>query len=198
MKVYLIIIYLNLLVFLVPWIADLFLNYIFDSEPNLHILTLIIGGNNSQAVFTGNQYYRMLTSIFLHGNLTHITANMFSLWQLGYPVEIVFGKARFTLIYIVSGLTGSFFSIFFQNQNLSVGSSGAIFGLLGTIFIWSLVNKKWNILKIVLINLILNIWLGLVIPQIDNFAHLGGFIGGIIVTIFFLKEAKKEAKKNII
>jgi rhomboid protease GluP len=135
--------------------------------------------------------------MFLHGGLTHLAVNMFSLSQLGPAVSEVFTTKWFIWIYFTSGLMGSIFSISLQNQNLSIGASGAIFGLIGALLVWAIIKRKRQILKVLLINILINIGLGLSLPNIDNFAHLGGLVGGIVVAFGVLKLAKNNSANYV-
>ena len=89
--------------------------------------------DNRPAVL-GGQYYRMITSMFVHADIIHLLFNMYALFILGPQVEKYYGRLKFTLIYLISGLLGSVFSLVFASSNtFSMGASGAIFGLLGSI-----------------------------------------------------------------
>ncbi len=180
---------INILVFILLIILSLILSSSSNlTQSQAYFFFLTLGGNNTDLVLKNFQIYRLLTSMFLHGGLTHLAVNMFSLFQLGPIVSELYSNKRFLWIYFVSGLLGSIFSITMQNQNLSVGSSGAIFGLMGALLVWAVLNKKREVIKVILINVVINIALGLSIPNIDNFAHLGGFIGGSLIGYFSLKK----------
>lgn len=135
-------------------------------------------------VSLGDQYYRLLTSMFLHGSLLHIGLNMLFLWMLGPQLEYVLGHVRFAVLYVVAGLGGSIASFWFSAPNtLSVGASGAIFGLLGA---YVVVGRRLNFDTTQIIGLIgINIVLGFVISGIDWRAHLGGLVTGAVVAAVF-------------
>lgn len=137
-----------------------------------------------------NEYYRLLTSMFLHGGLLHIGLNMLFLWMLGPQLEYVLGHVRFAVLYVVAGLGGSIASFWFSAPNtLSVGASGAIFGLLGA---YVVVGRRLAIDTTQIIGLIvINIALGFVISGIDWRAHLGGLITGGAVAAVFAYAPKK-------
>jgi rhomboid protease GluP len=180
---------INVLIFILLTILSFILaNASNLSQAQSYLLLLTFGGNNSQLILSEGQIYRLLSSMFLHGSITHLAFNMFSLYQLGPLVTQLYSKKSFYLIYFVSGLIGSIFSIALQNQILSVGSSGAIFGLMGALFVWAIINKKREAINVILINVIINIALGLSLPNIDNLAHLGGFVGGVVVGYIVLKK----------
>ena len=143
-------------------------------------------GNNYLFVQDG-EIYRLFTCMFLHSNLMHLLFNMYALYVLGPQVERYYGKAKFLTIYFVSGLLGSVFSCVFMPENaISIGASGAIFGLLGSIAYFTyyyratLQNALRNqVLPVILINLLL----GFVVADIDVFAHIGGLIGGLLISM---------------
>ena len=130
------------------------------------------------------EYYRLITGIFLHGNLPHLLFNCYALFVIGTQIENFFGKIKYLIIYLFSGLMGSLFSIIFANY-LSIGASGAIFGLMGSLLYFGYHYRVYlgNVIKSQIIPLIiLNLLLGL-LPGIDNFAHIGGLLGGTIISI---------------
>lgn len=131
------------------------------------------------------EFYRLLTGTFLHGDIFHLLFNCYSLYIIGSQMESFLGKAKFTIIYFFSALMGSLFSIVF-NENPSIGASGAIFGLLGSMLYFGYHYRVYlgNVLKSQIIPLILiNLLWGFVNTGIDNFAHIGGLIGGALMTV---------------
>ena len=142
--------------------------------------------DNRDAVLSG-QYYRMITSMFVHADIVHILFNMYALYVLGPQVEKYYGRLKFILIYLVSGLLGSVFSLVFMNSNtFSMGASGAIFGLLGSIAYFTYYYRatlqsllRSQIVPVILINLAL----GFFISGIDIMGHIGGLIGGILMSM---------------
>lgn len=133
-------------------------------------------------LIAGGQYYRLITCMFLHGGILHIGLNMYALVNIGSLIEGIYGYKKYLVIYFFSGILASFSSFYFSNVN-SIGASGAIFGLLGAILVYSLsnkdkVNKSFikNIFSVIITNLII----GMTIPNIDNFAHIGGLLGGML------------------
>jgi rhomboid protease GluP len=152
--------------------------FIIANSLNVHDETIFMGANNNYFVLIQGQYYRLFTAIFLHTNYIHLLINMFSLFQVGSFLEDGLGKFKFLILYLLSGLGGSLFSMLFQKEVLSVGASGAIFGLIGALLAWSVIKNQWSITKIVILNLALNIIITLTVPNIDNFGHFGGFFTG--------------------
>lgn len=133
----------------------------------------------------GGQYYRIITGMFLHGNIMHLFFNCWILYIIGSQLESFIGKYKYLLIYFISGISGSLFSMIFSH-NPSIGASGAIFGLLGSLIYFGYHYRVYlgNYVKTQLIPLvILNLLIGFSTPSIDNFAHIGGLIGGTISTM---------------
>lgn len=137
-------------------------------------------------IVNNGEYYRLLTGAFLHGGLSHYLINMYSLYIIGSQMEGFLGRSKYLAVYLFSALIGSLFSIIF-NTTPSVGASGAIFGLLGSllyfgyhyrVFLGSVI--KSQIIPLILINLAIGF---LSNGQIDNFAHIGGLVGGILMTM---------------
>ena len=131
------------------------------------------------------EYYRLLTGIFLHADLFHLLFNCYALWIIGSQLESFMGKGKYLTIYLVSGIIGSLTSITF-NSGASIGASGAVFGLLGSMLYFGYHYRVYlgSVIKSQIIPLILfNLVFGLIIQGVDNFAHIGGLIGGILITI---------------
>lgn len=140
---------------------------------------------NRYAIVNGHQYYRLITGIFLHANIAHLVCNCYSLYVIGMQLESFLGKVRYTVVYLLSGLAGSLLSIYFSS-NFSVGASGAIFGLLGSLLYFGYHYRVYldSVIKSQIIPLILfNLLLGFTIPGVDNAAHIGGLVGGTLSTM---------------
>lgn len=132
------------------------------------------------------QYYRLLTGIFIHSGIFHILFNCYALYILGSQIESFFGKVKFIIIYFFSGLIGALFSMTFGGNYASVGASGAIFGLMGSLLYFGYYYRVYlgNVVKSQIIPLIVaNLVIGFISPGIDNYAHIGGLLGGILITI---------------
>ena len=131
------------------------------------------------------QYYRLLTGIFLHGSIWHIFFNCYALYVIGSQIESFLGKPKYIIIYFFSGIMGSLFSMIFGGSTPSIGASGAIFGLMGALLYFGYYYRVYlgNVLKSQIIPLILfNLVLGFLLPGVDNFGHIGGLLGGILIT----------------
>ncbi len=132
------------------------------------------------------EYYRLLTAAFLHGNIIHLLFNCYALFVIGSQVESFLGRFKYIAIYLFSAVSASLLSMLFLGNHLSLGASGAIFGLMGAIVYFGYHYRVYlgNIVKSQIIPLILfNLLLGFTLPGIDNFAHIGGLIGGSLFTI---------------
>ena len=160
----------------------------------IYLLTLTYGPDKFQLYFSNNysfvrdgQIYRLLTSMFLHVDFFHILFNMYALFILGPQVEKYYGKLRFILIYLISGLLGSVFSCVFGGEStISYGASGAIFGLFGSILYFTYYYRATlqGLLRSSLMpTLLFNLLIGFMIPGIDVWCHIGGLIGGVLISM---------------
>ncbi len=128
------------------------------------------------------EWYRMLTAAFLHQQIWHLALNMFALWILGGALEPVLGRWRFTALYLLSALGGSAASLV-TSDVISFGASGAVFGLMGALFV--VLRRFGRDVSAVLVILALNVVLGFVVPGIDWRAHLGGLVTGAVLAYAF-------------
>jgi membrane associated rhomboid family serine protease len=127
-----------------------------------------------------HQYYRLLTSGFLHDGFEHIFFNMLFLYFMGPMLEPVIGRLNFVVVYFVSLLAGSFGALLFQPGIPTVGASGAEFGVLGALMIVAH-DRRISIWSSGLgIVLVINIVFSIAIPGISIGGHIGGFFGGVI------------------
>ncbi len=155
------------------------------TEYLLHIdLPAYYGLKVNQLIAEG-QLWRLLTPIFLHGSLIHIGFNMYALYLIGPRLERYYGHNRFLGLYLISGFGGNVFSMMFTDAP-SLGSSTAIFGLIGAQGIFLYHNREVfgpavrqalnSIISIAVINLVIGLS-----PGIDNWGHIGGLVGGLLV-----------------
>lgn len=172
------IIFLNILLFL--------LMYIFGNGSEDVLTLLLFGGLNKDLVVNG-EIYRIITSAFLHNGIIHLTCNMYALYIIGKDVESFFGHVKYSIIYLLSIILGSLLSLVFSNGFIvSVGASGAIFGLMGALLFFGYnyrVTLNNSITRQIIPIILLNLFIGAMIPSIDNFAHLGGLIGGYLAAM---------------
>jgi membrane associated rhomboid family serine protease len=129
-------------------------------------------------------WWRLVTAMFLHGSILHIAFNMYALWVIGTPVEQYLGRARYLGLYFVSGLAGSAGALLQSPVTPVVGASGAIFGILGAMLIieWQVTGRlAGNAMTFIVINLVISF----AIPNISWGGHIGGLIGGILITLAY-------------
>lgn len=160
-------------------------------------LPAALGMKINQAILDG-QYWRLITPMFLHGSILHLGFNLYALFILGRRLEQFFGSFRFSLLFLVAGITGNLFSFIFTPAN-SLGSSTAIFGLLAAegVFIYQhrqlFGDRSQVALRQIIQVAVINFLIGLS-PGIDNWGHLGGLIGGLIFAWFAGPVFKIEGK----
>lgn len=139
----------------------------------------------SDAVMQG-QIWRLVSAMFLHASPDHLIGNCLVLYALGMATEHAFGIARALAIYLISGICGSLLSLALT-IGPSVGASGAIFGLSGALIVFLYRYHTLFFIRDKRVGIVLLVWaiytviVGFATPQVDNFAHIGGFIGGAIV-----------------
>lgn len=162
-----------------------FVFILFNTNGHLTANNLLKYGANYQPYIQMGEWYRLFSCIFIHASILHLLLNMYVLKIVGTQVETYLGKIKYVTVFIISGLIGSLFSAIFT-KSVSVGASGAIFGIFGSLLYFAyhyrlvLGNSlKYEILPIIIFNLLI----GLFIPGVDIYAHLGGLIGGIFATM---------------
>lgn len=154
----------------------------FVSKGSISLVTLYKFG----ALIKGGSVLRIITSIFLHAGLLHFIMNMWALKLLGSQVETFYGHIKTLIIFIYSGVIGNLISLLFMEENtISVGASGAIFGLMGAILYFALNQRTYMgeaLKKEILPVIIINILLGFMISGINVYAHIGGIVGGVLIS----------------
>lgn len=147
-----------------------------------------IGSLSARPVIENKEYYRLISCMFLHGGIDHIIGNMVFLAALGEMLEREIGHVRFCILYMLSGIGGSFFSLVYMVLTIqsysSVGASGAITGLIGALLLLVLVNNGRYAsisLKRILLAVFYMIYTGLQSPVTDNAAHIGGLVCGFFI-----------------
>lgn len=133
------------------------------------------------------EVYRLLTGTFLHANIFHLLFNCYALYVIGTQAESFMGKAKYLFIYLFSAVSGSLLSIALNASGVSVGASGAIFGLMGSLLYFGYHHRVYlgnvitsQIIPLIVINLVIGFASG---GQIDNYAHIGGLVGGLLFTM---------------
>ncbi len=162
-------------------------------------LWLRLGGMDVGRIVRDGEYYRFLTSFFLHFDYAHLFNNMLSLMAFGYYMEGVLGRVKFLILYFVTGIVAGLASFgynLYGNVNvLSAGASGAIFGLMGGMLFFVF----WRRGKIrdmsfgrMAFFMALSLYNGFVSPGVDAAAHMGGFLGGVACMVGMLAFARKK------
>ena len=155
----------------------------FVSGMGFDLNSLLYFGANSSLLVRSGEIFRLVTYMFLHAGFIHIFLNMYSLYIVGTKVEDFFGKWKYIIIYLFSGICGGLLSIGLNQNVISVGASGAIFGLFGALIYFGYTYRgyvgaivKSQIVPIVIYNLII----GFFIPGIDMWGHVGGLFAGML------------------
>jgi rhomboid protease GluP len=156
------------------------------------------GGN--ALPFTQVQPWRLFTATLLHGGVLHLAMNMWALWDTGRICEQFYGRLQFAFIYLASGLLGSLASLFFSAaEGVSVGASGAIFGVVGALLAALFtksdrLNPEWvkAVRRSMLFFTAFSLFLGFTVGHIDNSAHIGGLITGAVLGIVLAEQFDPE------
>ncbi len=189
-------IFINVTIFLLMYILG---------KGSTNAQTLIDFGGLIKDHINGNysvyELYRLITSTFLHTGIFHLLFNMYALYILGPQLESFFGKFKFILIYLVSGIAGNLLSVLFISDNVvSVGASGAIFGLMGAMLYFGYHYRVYlgTVIRSQIIPIIiLNLLLGFMAKDINNFAHIGGLVGGILVSMAVGVKYKSQTAEKV-
>jgi rhomboid protease GluP len=145
------------------------------------------------------ELYRLLSGAFIHIDMMHLFCNCYSLYVVGSQIENFYGKKKFSIIYIFSALCGSLLSIA-MHDTYSIGASGAIFGLLGAYAYFGYHYRVYFgtvILKQIAPVIIFNLAIGFMVPGIDNYAHIGGLIGGFLISMATGVNSKDSKREHI-
>jgi rhomboid protease GluP len=167
--------------------AVFFLETLMGGSENLQV-ALSFGALYTPLVTEYGQWWRLFTAMFLHFGIQHLGSNMISLWAIGPYAETFFGKARYLLLYLVSGICGNLLTVAVElhtgSYALSAGASGAICGLLSVFLIFALMPQTRRAFPLprVLAAIALVLLPGLTDQSISMTAHLGGLIGGFLLS----------------
>ncbi len=166
----------------------------------INILDINAFSMSYDAVRAG-EWWRIITSAFFHNGAIHLFCNMYSLYIIGTQLETVLGKCKFSIVYFVSIIVASLFSAVLHGSGVaSIGASGAIFGLMGAMLYFGYHYRLYlgsvmtsQIAPIILLNL----FIGFMIPGVDNFAHVGGLIGGLFTGMIVGVKGKSENSDTV-
>jgi membrane associated rhomboid family serine protease len=137
-------------------------------------------------------WWRLITSAFLHASLLHIGFNMYFLWFVGAPVEAALGRGRFLLVYMISGLAGSAGALVLTPDKPTVGASGALFGILGAALVLER-QRNYVLGGSALALIVINLILSFALANISIGGHIGGLIGGVLCTLVLSKFGRGHA-----
>ncbi len=174
---------------------------------------LTLGGDTEDALYmlekgavylpsiAAGEYYRILTSMFMHFGFMHLANNIFMLLILGRYAEKAIGKIKFVLIYLIGGITGNLLSLAVEwgngDYSVSAGASGAVFAILGAL-IWMAIKGRGYISGLtsqgLLFMAFISLYNGLANGGINNYAHLGGIAGGFLAALFLYR--KKDTREG--
>ena len=172
----------------------------------LYLLSELLGGSTSPDVLVrlgamegqliaSGEYWRLLSAMFLHSGLIHLGFNVIGLFIFGQQIERLYGYSRFFAIYFLAGLAGSItsyaFNISSSPNSIGIGASGAVFGILGALVAFFLSHRNMlgemgrQTLTGLVVLAAINLVVGFVMPGIDNFAHMGGFVCGFLLGMVY-------------
>ena len=154
-----------------------------------HQVLIGFGAKENSLIAEQHQYWRLISAIFIHIGFIHLFLNNYALWIIGQEIEQIYGSARFVALYLVTGVIGSLGSYAFSPAP-SAGASGAIFGLFGVMATFAFKYRKEipetlsreirrRVLPVIAINLVF----GFSIKIVDNYAHIGGLLGGVVLAL---------------
>ncbi len=169
------------------------------ADGNLHVAW----GSNLVPITVDGEWWRLATSMFLHFGIVHLFVNMWVLYSNGRLTERLFGSARFAILYLGAGLAGSMASAGWHAAANSAGASGAVFGMLGGLLAFMLVKRHRMPATViqahrgsVMAFVVYNIVFGLSHPGIDNAAHVGGFVAGVLIGLALARPIDAEARSE--
>jgi rhomboid protease GluP len=159
-------------------------------------------------VINKNQYYRLITSMFMHANWSHLLNNMFVMLFIGANVERAVGKLKYLFIYfgagILAGLTSICYNMWKENgvfvfgdSVMAIGASGAIFGLVGALLYIVIANRgrlEQISTRQIIIFIVLSLYSGIINAQVDQADHFGGFLSGIVLALILYRRHRKKLK----
>lgn len=174
---------LNLAIFLITEMTG-------DSEDTRHMIAM--GASYTPYILEQGEYYRLFTCMLLHFGMQHLAMNMLSLFVLGGRLEPTIGRFRFLLVCLGGGLVGNLLSLWLNSragtEEVSAGASGLVFAVTGGL-VYAVIRLRGRVqdlsLRQVLIMAALSLYLGFASTGVDNAAHMGGFIGGFVLTFLF-------------
>lgn len=180
---------MNLLVFLV-------MSLLGDTESGIFILEH--GGMYPLYVMRDGEWWRLFTSMFLHFGIEHLANNMLILLFVGDTLERTVGRVRYLMIYLVSGFFGGLLSLLMMvrltDWGVAAGASGAIFGVIGAL-LWIVIRNRGKLetftTKRMILMIVLSLYLGFTGTGVDNWCHIGGLLGGFVLSVLLYRRRNK-------
>jgi len=157
---------------------------------------LYLLGMTGQIPIANGRWWTLVTAIYLHGGILHILFNMLWIHQMGPMVEELFGAARFFIIFTIAGIIG-FIASYLFGIAFTIGASGAIFGLFGALVFYGRHRGGHfgrQIFRQTMQWVVIIIFLGFMMPMVDNTAHIGGFAGGYLIAMLIGYQEKSPEK----
>lgn len=155
-------------------------------------------------ILESHEYFRLITSMFLHFGIQHLFSNMLILWFIGGTLESLVGRLRYLTFYLFSGIIAGMVSIGYNIMTnefpVSAGASGAIFGVTGALVFVVLIHRgqvEGLTKKQMILFAFLSLYGGVANPEIDNAAHFGGFISGLILAALFYRKPKNNKRGQV-
>ena len=175
-------------------------------SPSSQVL-ILFGASGEVPVFELGRWWTVLSAGWLHAGILHVAMNMYWVWQMGPAITELFGPARTVIIYTAGGVAGFFLSSvagayfpnlpFLHGSSLTVGASAPVFGLIGALYHYG--RTVSSVVKQMATSIMVQaVIFGLLIPNIDNYAHLGGFIGGYTMSAFLNPMTRERGDHMII
>ena len=193
---------INVIIFIVQIIV--YYAYYKIKDKSWDCLLMSFGAFQGGKIRNHYHYHRFFTSMFLHNSTLHLVSNCISLFFLGYHIENeINNKFKFILLYLISGLSGNFLSLLFDQKNISVGASGAIIGLCGYFVIYFILNfrsmskAKKIAYAIIFIFLFINLFSGFFERGINIACHFGGLLGGFAFSVILTYKNYKKLKLRL-
>lgn len=156
-------------------------------------------GMSVNGLIVQGEWWRIITSMFLHGGLMHILFNMFSLFLFGPELEKIAGKPRFLVVYLLSGIGGSLATLATQNAlYASVGASGALFGIFGAFgaLLFRYRNSLPQLRQIILPIIVISVVMTFLQSNVNAASHIGGLATGFVIGLFFFKPKPTAVRKG--
>jgi membrane associated rhomboid family serine protease/Tfp pilus assembly protein PilF len=180
------IIAINIAIYLLMSVASLASHR--GSPVNFDLNELLHWGADYGPLTLDHQFWRLITSMWLHGGIIHIAGNMWCLWSLGLLTERLYGRQRMISVYLLTGIASSLTSMLIHPFTVSVGASGAIFGVVGAL-VYPLYRRRKAMpgpainatFKSIGQFIVINLMIGFSLPFIDNSAHIGGLLMGVVL-----------------